>query len=183
MEQENSGRQPFTCPICGGKQKIRIDAGTAVCESCGRIDHADPKDLERIREICKSAERAVRQNSAAGYEDAIRSLRAIEDVADVRERIAEYEKRRGAILSEQQAKQEKSRASDRRDTRIGVILAIVSLLLCAAALGGIVYLAVQFIKGTLSKGAVTVILSVVAAAVAVSVFGRVFASRNGGSES
>ena len=61
---------------------------------------------------------------------------------------------------------------DEKNTKLGVILLILTLLFAVAALAGIVYLIVVWSKGMLSRPAVIVIASVAAVAVALALFGR-----------
>ncbi len=169
--------KPFICPICGGKLNIRIGADKAECDSCGRLHEIDEADVERYREVYSSAERSMRQNTAAGYEDAIRQLQTIAFIGEARDKIKECEQRLNELNADRLQRQEANRLSDKRNMRLGIVLLILTVLLCAAALAGVVYLVVRFVQGTLSKGAVITILCVIAAAVIVSVLGRLFAGR------
>jgi transcription initiation factor TFIIIB Brf1 subunit/transcription initiation factor TFIIB len=167
----------YTCPICGGKLNIRIGADKAECDSCGRLAEIDATDVAQYREVYHSAERAMRQNTAAGYADAIRQLQTIAFIDEARDKIKECEQRLNELRASRLQRQEANRFSDRRNTRLGIVLLILTLLLCAAALAGVVYLIVRWAQGTLSKGAVITILAVAAAAVIISVLGRLFAGR------
>ena len=168
---------PNTCPICGGKLNIRIGADKAECDSCGRLHEIDAADVARYREVYSSAERLMRQNTAAGYEDAIAKLQTIVFISEARDKIKECEQLLNELRANQLHRQEANRLSDRRNTRLGIVLLILTVLLCAAALAGVVYLVVRFVQGTLSKGTVITILAVVAVAIIVSVLGRLFAGR------
>ncbi len=168
---------PFTCPICGGKLNIRIGADKAECDSCGRLAEIDAADVARYREVYSSAERLMRQNTAAGYADAIRQLQTIAFIGEARDKIKECEQRLNELRVDRLLRQEANRLSDRRNTRLGIVLLILTVLLMAAALAGIVYLIVRWVQGTLSRGTVITIIAVVAAAIGVSVLGRLFAGR------
>lgn len=163
---------PFPCPVCGGKLHIVIETGLAVCESCQRTFDADPKDVQKYGGIVRDAERLMRQNTVAGYEDAIRLFASIPFVSGAKEKQAECEKR----LSELQDRMERHRAflhrEDEKNTKLGIILLILTLLFAAAALIGIVYLVILWSKGTLSRPAVIVIVSVAVIAAALALFGR-----------
>lgn len=168
--------QSFTCPVCGGKLHIVIETGLAVCESCQRTFDADPKDVQKYGEIVRDAERLMRQNNVAGYEDAIRLLASIPFVSGAKEKQAECEKR----LKELQDRMERHRAflhrEDEKNTKLGIILLILTLLFAAAAIIGIVYLVILWSKGMLSRPVVIVIVSVAVIAVALALIGRL---RNG----
>ena len=168
---------PFICPICGGKLNIRIGADKAECDSCGRLAEIDAADVAQYREVYHSAERVMRQNTAAGYEDAIRQLQTIAFIDEARDKIKECERCLNELRASRLQRQEANRLSDKRSTRLGILLLILTLLLCAAALAGIVYLIVRWAQGMLSKGTVITILAVAAAAVIISVLGRLFAGR------
>ncbi|MBR3179425.1 MAG: hypothetical protein IKF49_07950 [Clostridia bacterium] len=148
------------------------DSGLAVCESCGKTVDADPADVQKYREIFGSAERAMRLHSAAGYEDAIRLFGSIPFVSGAKEKQAECETR----LFELQERTKRHRVllhrEDEKNTKLGIILLILTLLFAAAALAGIVYLIILWSKGMLSRTAVIVIFSVVVIAVALALFGR-----------
>ena len=162
----------FICPICGGKVHIVIETGLAVCEACQRTFDADPEDVEKYGGIVRDAERLMRQNTVAGYEDAIRLLSSIPFVSGAKEKQAECEKR----LSELQERTERHRTllhrEDAKNTKLGIILLILTILFAAAALAGIVYLIILWSKGMLSRTAIIVIISVAVIAVALALFGR-----------
>ena len=163
---------PHTCPICGGKLNIVIESGLAVCEACQRTFDADPEDVQKYGGIVRDAERLMRQNTVAGYHDALRLFASVPFVSGTKEKQAECEKR----LSELRARTERHRAllhrEDEKNTKLGIILLILTLLFAAAAIAGIVYLVILWSKGTLSRPAVIVIVSVAVVAVALALFGR-----------
>lgn len=169
--------KPFTCPICGGKLNIRIGADKAECDSCGRLHEIDAADVEQFRKIYADAERAMRQNSAAGFASAAGLFRSIGFIDEAREKEELCEKRQRELNAERLQREEAKKLADKRNTRLGVILLILTVLLIAAALAGIVYLIVRWVQGTLSRGTVITILAVVAVAIIVSVLGRLFAGR------
>ncbi len=164
--------QSFICPICGGKLHIVIETGLAVCESCQRTFDADPKDVQKYGGIVRDAERLMRQNTVAGYEEAIRLFASIPFVSGAKEKQAECEKR----LKELQDRMERHRAflhrEDEKNTKLGIILLILTILFAVAAIAGIVYLVILWSKGTLSRPAVLVIVSVAVIAAALALFGR-----------
>ncbi len=167
----------FYCPICGGKRHIVIETGLAVCEACGKTFDTDPADVQKYGEILRDAERLMRQNTVAGYEDAIRLLASIPFVSGAKEKQTECEKRLSELQTMKRQRTESERIGDKRNIRIGVILLILTVLLMAVALAGIVYLIVRWVQGTLSRGTVITILAVAAAAVIISVLGRLFSGR------
>ena len=169
--------KPFTCPICGGKLHIRIGVDVAACESCGRIETLDAQDVDKLSEVFRSAERAARQNTADGLMEAEGLFRTIDFVDEAKKRAEQCEMRLTGMRKERLRRAESEQIGDKRNTRIGVILLILTVLLIAAALAGIVYLIVRWVQGTLSRGTVITILAVVAVAIIVSVLGRLFAGR------
>lgn len=169
--------KPFTCPICGGKLNIRIGADKAECDSCGRLHEIDAADVERLKKIYADGERAMRLCSGADYARAAGLFRSIDFIDEAREKAELCEKRERELQTERTQREEAKKLADRRNTRLGVVLLILTVLLCAAALAGIVYLIVRWVQGTLSKGAVITILAVVAAAVIISVLGKLFSGR------
>lgn len=164
--------QSFVCPVCGGKLHIVIETGLAVCESCQRTFDADPKDVQKYGVIMRDAERLMRQNTVAGYEDAIRLFASVPFVSGAKEKQAECEQR----LRELQNRIERHRAflhrEDEKNTKLGIILLILTLLFAAAALAGIVYLVILWSKGMLSRPAIIAIASAAVIAVALALFGR-----------
>ena len=164
--------QSFTCPVCGGKLHIVIETGLAVCESCQKTFDAEPEEVQKYGRIVRDAERLMRQNTVAGYEDAIRLFSSIPFVSGAKEQQAECEKR----PSELQERTERHRAllhrEDEKNTKLGIVLLILTLLFAAAALAGIVYLIILWSKGMLSRTAIIVIISVAVIAVALALYGR-----------
>lgn len=169
--------KPFTCPICGGKLNIRIGEAHAECDSCGRLHEIDAADVERLKKIYADGARAMRLCSGADYARAAGLFRSIDFVDEAREKAELCEKQERELQTERTQREEAKKLSDRRNTRLGVVLLILTVLLCAAALAGIVYLIVRWVQGTLSKGAVITILAVAAAAVIISVLGKLLAGR------
>ncbi|MBQ3939323.1 MAG: hypothetical protein II724_08260 [Clostridia bacterium] len=169
--------KPFICPICGGKLNIRIGEAHAECDSCGRLHEIDAANVERLKKIYADGERAMRQNSAAGFASAAGLFRSIGFIDEAREKAELCEKRQRELNAERLQREEAKKLADKRNTRLGVVLLILTVLLCAAALAGIVYLIVRWVQGTLSKGTVITILAVVAAAVIISVLGKLLAGR------
>lgn len=104
-------------------------------------------------------------------------FRTIDFVDEAKKRAEQCEMRLTGMRKERLRRAESERIGDKRNTRIGVILLILTVLLIAAALAGIVYLIVRWVQGTLSRGTVITILAVVAAAVIISVLGRLFTGR------
>ena len=173
----------FTCPICGGQLEIKIGSGAANCDSCGRMSKIDPEDAKEVSEIYYGAIRTMRQNTAAGYEDAIRQLRPIAFIKEAQEKIKYCETRLSEKQAAKQRSQEAQTRSEKKNAWLGIVLLIVTLLLCAAAVAGIVYLIIRLVQGTLSKGAIIMIAVFVAAAIVISLIGKGRSSGGSGSDS
>ncbi len=163
---------PLTCPICGGKLHIVIETGLAVCDACQRTFDADPADVKKYGDLLRDAERLMRQNIVAGYEDAIRLFASIPFVSGAKEKQADCEKR----LKELQDRIERHRAflhrEDEKNTKLGIILLILTIMFAVAAISGIVYLIILWSKGALSRTAIIVIVSVIVIAAALALFSR-----------
>ena len=151
---------------------IVIETGLAICESCQRAFDADPQDVQKYGEIVRDAERLMRQNNVAGYEDAIRLLASIPFVSGAKEKQAECEKRLSELQDRMERHRELIHREDEKNTKLGIILLILTILFAVAAIVGIVYLIILWTKGTLSRHAVIVIASVAVVAVALALFGR-----------
>lgn len=141
---------PTTCPVCGGKLNIRLGAEYAVCGSCGNTCECDPADIARFRAVYRSAERAMRLNTAAGCREAIARLETIPFVEGSEDLSAECERRLDELRSNRLRQQERDKLTDRKNTALGVALLIAALVFCAAAVAGAVYLVVCLINGTFS---------------------------------
>lgn len=150
----------FSCPVCGGKLNIRIGSELAVCENCGNSAGVDPADAARFSAVYREAERAMRRNSAAGYREAIRTLQEIAFIREAEELTAECERRLSALKSDQILRQETEKTSEKRNAALGVILLALAVLFCAAAIAGVVFLAVRLANGALAPGDVTAFLGV-----------------------
>ena len=164
--------QSLVCPICGGKLHIVIETGLAVCEACQRTFDADPKDVQKYGGIVHDAERLMRQNTVAGYEDAIRLLSLIPFISGAKEKQAECEKRLSELQDRMERYRELIHREDEKNTKLGIILLILTILFAVAAIAGIVYLIILWTKGTLSRPAIIVIVSVIVIAAALALFGR-----------
>lgn len=172
--------KPFTCPICGGHLEIKIDSNIATCDSCGSPTEIDAADVERFHTIYNSAERAIRRNTVTGYTDAIRQLRPIAFIEEAKERIAFCEQQLGEKQMTRLRVEETQKTAEKKNAGLGIVLLILILLFCGAAIAGAVYLIMQLVKGELSSTAVTVLLIILAAVVALAVIGKVRSSGNGG---
>ena len=161
----------FICPICGGQLHIKTVTGSAVCESCGRMTELDAADTKTYREAYDQAERAIRRGTADGYEEAIRELNRIAFIDEAVERIRDCEAQLVALQSRTDRQRTLVHASDARDTALGIVILIITLLLCAAAIAGVVWLMVLIAKDALSPTALTVILAVVVLAALSVIFG------------
>ena len=156
--------QSFTCPVCGGKLNIRIGSEYAACDSCGNVAKIDPNEAERFTRAYQSAERSMRLNSVAGYEAALRELDQIPFIEEARKTRADCERR----LRDLQADRQRGPASESRSTSFAGVLLALTLVFCAAAFTGIVYLVLRLIRGTLSPTATTVVIVLAALAVVLS---------------
>ena len=164
--------KPFICPICGGKRHIVIETGLAVCEACGKTFDAEAEDVQKYGEILCDAERLMRQNNVAGYEDAIRLLASIPFVSGAKEKQTECEKRLSELQDRMERHRELIHREDEKNTKLGIILLILTILFAVAAIVGIVYFIILWTKGTLSRPAIIVIVSVIVIAAALALFSR-----------
>lgn len=160
--------QLFTCPICGGKLNIKIGTEYAACDSCGNVTKIDPAEAERFRRIYQSAERSMRLNSVEGYEDALRELDQISFIEEARKKRVDCEKRLRDLQADLQRRQAPGPASESQNTSFAGVLLAITLVFCAAAFTGIVYLVLRLIRGTLSPTATAVVIVLAALAVVLS---------------
>ena len=158
----------FTCPVCGGKLNIKIGTEFAACDSCGNVMKIDPQEAERFGEIYRSAERSMRLNSVEGYEEALRQLDSISFIEEARKKATECENRMHDLQADLQRRQTPDSASESRNTSFAGVLLALTLVFCAAAFTGIVYLVLRLIRGTLSPTATTVVIVLAALAVVLS---------------
>lgn len=160
--------QLFTCPVCGGKLNIKIGTEFAVCDSCGNVMKIDPQEAERFKEIYRSAERAMRLNSVEGYEEALRQLDSISFIEEARKTHAECEKRIRDLQANLTQRQAPGSASESQNTSFAGVLLAITLVFCAAAFTGIVYLVLRLIRGTLSPTATAVVIALAVLAIILS---------------
>ncbi len=165
--------QSFTCPVCGGKVHIVIKTGLAVCDACQRTFDADPKDVQKYGGIVRDAERLMRQNTVAGDEDAIRLFASIPFVSGAKEKQTECEKRLSELRERMEQHRELLHREEAKNTKLGIVLLIMTILFAVAAIAGIVYLIVLWSKGMLSHNTIIVIVSVIVIAVGLALFGKI----------
>ena len=156
--------QPFTCPICGGKLNIKIGTEYAVCDSCGNVTKIDPAESERLTKIYRSAERSMGLNSVEGYEAALRELDGIPFIEEARKKRAECEQR----LRDLQADMARRQTPQRQDTSFAGVLLALTMVFCAAAFTGLVWLVLRLVQGTLSPTATAIVIVLAALAVILS---------------
>lgn len=163
----------FTCPICGGKLNIKIGTELATCDSCGNITKIDPMDAKRFTEIYRSAQRSMRLNSVEGYEAALRELDTISFIEEACNKATECENRLHDLQADIQQRQAQGAASEKQNMSFAGVLLAVTLVLCAAALAGVVWLVVQLINGALSPRATAVVVAIAALAILSTFINRV----------
>ncbi len=165
--------QSFTCPVCGGKLHIVIESGLAVCEACQRTFDADLKDVQKYGGIVRDAERLMRQNTVAGYEDAIRLFASIPFASGAKEKQTECEKRLSELRERMEQHRELLHREEAKNTKLGIVLLIMTIFFAVAAIAGIVYLIVLWSKGMLSHNTIIVIVSIIVIAVGLALFGKI----------
>ena len=156
------------CPVCGGKLHINIGARLAVCEACGHASEIDPAEVEKYRALCRTAERSMQKYNAAGYREALALLEPIVFVDEAAELTKECEERLRTLESDKAKRQEFEKTSEKNNAVLGVVLLVLALLFCLAAVAGIVYLIVRLINGSLPPAALWITIG--AAALAVVLF-------------
>ena len=157
--------QLFSCPICGGKLNIKIGTEYAACDSCGNMTKIDPVEAERFKRAYESARRSMRLNSVEGYEAALRELDTISFIEEARQQREDCEKRLHDLRADIQRRQMSGPASEQQNTSFAGVLLALTLVFCAAAFTGIVWLVLRLIRGTLSPTATAVIIALAALAV------------------
>lgn len=162
----------FSCPVCGGKLNIRIGSELAVCENCGNSAGVDPADAARFCAVYREAEGAMRRGSAAGYREAIRTLREIAFIREAEELTAECERRLAALKSDQILRQETEKTSEKRNAALGVLLLAVTLLVCVGAIAGAAYLVFRLLRGGPAPGELATVAGVAVLAVLLILFSK-----------
>lgn len=160
--------QPFTCPVCGGKLNIKIGTEYAVCDSCGNVTKIDSAEAERFTRAFQSAERSMRLNSVEGYEEALRQLDSISFIEEARKKRAECEQRLRELQADLERRQASGSGSETRNTSFAGILLALTLVFCAAAFTGLVWLVLRLVQGTLSPTATAIVIVLAALAVILS---------------
>ena len=163
----------FTCPICGGKLNIKIGAEYAICDSCGNVTKIDSAEAERFMKVYQSAQRFMRLNSEDGYEAALRELDSISFIEEARKTHADCEKRLHELKTNLQRRQTSGHASEQQNTSFAGVLLALTLVFCAAAFTGIVYLVLRLIQGTLSPTATAVVIVLAVLATVFSLINKI----------
>ena len=156
----------FVCPICGGRLKIKIDSGMALCGSCGEWTEADPAQLQNLRYTVGTAERSARLQTAEGCETALRLLEEISAVADVEDRISACRAQLDSVRETRVRQKKTARDDDKRDTATGIVLMVLIVLICLAAVGGLIAVFILWSKGRLPPSAAVACVCVIAAVAA-----------------
>lgn len=163
----------FACPVCGGKLNITIGTEYAVCDSCGNVTKIDPAEAERFTQIYRSAQRSMGLNSVEGYEAALRELDTIPFIEEARKKRADCERRLRALQADMARRQMSGPASEQQNTSFAGILLALTLVFCAAAFTGIVWLILRLIRGTLSPTATAVVIALSALAIVFSFINKI----------
>ena len=150
----------FACPVCGGKLNIKIGTEYSACDSCGNVSKIDPAEAERFTRAYGAARLSMGLNSVAGYEAALRELDTISFIEEARKTRADCEKR----LRDLQADLQRRQTSQRQDTSFAGVLLALTLVFCAAAFTGAVWLVFQLLNGALSPRATAIVIGLAALA-------------------
>lgn len=125
----------------------------------------DPAEAERFTKVYRSAERAMWLNSVEGYEAALRELDSISFIEEASKTHVDCEKRLRNLQADLQRRQASGPASESHNTSFAGVLLALTLVFCAAAFTGLVYLILRLIQGTLSPTATAVVIALAALAV------------------
>ena len=155
----------FKCPICGGKLNIKIGSNIARCGFCGNMTELDSADVDKFRDVYRSAERLMNQNSVAKYQEAIAALDTIAFIDEADKLSEECKARIAALEADKKRREEFERQSEKRDTVFGIVLLVITLILCAAAVAGLIYFVIALSNGTLSNISLTVVIGLIVLAV------------------
>jgi len=117
----------------------------------------------------------MRLNSIEGYEEALRQLDSISFIEEARKTAVECEHRLHDLQADLQRRQATGPASEQQNTGFAGVLLAITLVFCAAALAGVVWLAVQLLNGALSPRATAIVIIGIAA---LAVFSRLSTKRN-----
>ena len=154
----------YECKTCGGELIVKIGADTAVCDHCGRSVMLDPKDVKHYQDTYRSAERMMRTGTMEGYNAALTRLRSISFIPEAREKAADCEQQM-ETLRRNKADGRKVSGGNSRNTAIGVIIVVLTMVLLLAIIGAVGVAVYHLIKGDLST--TQIIVMAVAAAVLV----------------
>lgn len=158
----------FTCPVCGGKLNIKIGTEYAACDSCGNVTKIDPREAERFTRIYQAARRSMGLNSVEGYEAALRELDTISFIEEARKTRTDCERR----LRDLQADIQRRQAPEPGSTSFAGVLLALTLIFCAAAFTGIVWLVLRLIRGTLSPTVTALVIALAALAIIFSLINK-----------
>ena len=107
----------------------------------------------------------MRLNSVEGYGEALRRLDSISFIEEARKKATECENRMHDLQADLQRRQVSGPASEQQNTSFAGVLLALTLVFCAAAFTGIVYLVLRLIRGTLSPTASALVITLAALAV------------------
>lgn len=122
----------------------------------------DPAEAERFTKVYRSARQSMGLNSVEGYEAALRELDSISFIEEASKKRMECEKRLRDLQEDLTRRQVSGPASESQNTSFAGVLLAITLVFCAAAFTGIVYLVLRLIRGTLSPTATAVVIALAA---------------------
>lgn len=160
------------CSTCGGDLILTIGSDRAVCDHCGQAVAVDPQDVKTYQDLYQSAETLMRTDTLSGYEDALTRLQSITFIPQAKEKAALCEKRIKELQQLQPDIDRRKNHNDKKDTKLGIVIAVFLVLLLAALAVGIAYVIYRLIKGDLTHTDVIIIGSVAAAFVVLLIVGK-----------
>ena len=163
----------YKCKTCGGDLVLTIGSDTAFCDHCGQTAAVGSQDVKKYQDIYQSAETLMRTDTLSGYEDALTRLQSIAFIPQAKEKAALCEKRIKELQQLQPDIDRRKNHNDKKDTKLGIVIAAFLVLLLAALAVGIAYVIYRLIKGDLTQTDIIIIGSVAAAFVVLLIVGKV----------
>lgn len=160
------------CDTCGGNLILKIGSDTAVCDHCGRSVAVDPQDVKKYQDIYRSAQSLMRTGTMEGCADALTRLRSIDFIPQANEAAEQCEKEMERLRAAKTEKKHLKVGDDGKNTAIGLVIIILTVLFLLAAAVGIGFVIWRLIKGELSQTEAIVAIAVAAVFVLLLLIGK-----------
>lgn len=162
----------FVCETCGGNIIINRDSLIGVCDSCGKSIEVNEPNFSKYISSFNKAERMMKLNSLSSLQEAESLFNDLVFIEGAKENIKLCNQKISELNLKENDRKSQKAASDKNDSRIGLIAVILIILAFLAIVGGICIIGYKIYHNSLSPESVLIGLGLIVVAIALSIISK-----------